>query len=164
MRRFLKKLGDLMVSYPKSSMKHVFDIPCFTLNLYSNIVVPSWVLLNGPCPKIWVVEADFNILKKVSTISMSSPNSFCWNASRKIPSVAWVSCKKLSILSSTSLPPSPTWEELVLLGRFWIGDSRCSENWIGGWFNHSWYASSPSCTHLIIFSYFDSIVGCKGRW
>ena len=72
MRRFLKKLGDLMVSYLKSSEKHAFDIPCFTFKLYSNIVVPSSVLLD--VSKRGVVEEYFRILKKVLAISTSSPS------------------------------------------------------------------------------------------
>jgi hypothetical protein len=72
---FLKKLGDLMVSYLKSVEKHVYDIPYISFKLYNNIVVPSWVDLD-PCPKRGVMEAYFRLLKKVSTISTSSPSSF----------------------------------------------------------------------------------------
>ena len=68
MKRFLKKLGDLMISYLQSSEKHTFGIPCFTFKLYSYIVVPSSVLLDDPCPKRGVVEADFKLSKKVSAI------------------------------------------------------------------------------------------------
>ena len=45
---------------------HVFEIPYFTFKLYNNIVVPSWVALNGQCPKRRVVETYFRFSKKVS--------------------------------------------------------------------------------------------------
>ena len=66
-----------MVSYLKSPEKDVFDIPHITFKLYSNIVVPSWVLDDGPFPKRWVADANFMLSKKVLMISMSSPSSFC---------------------------------------------------------------------------------------
>lgn len=40
MKRFLKKSGDLMISYLKIFKKHAFDIPWFTFKLYSNICYP----------------------------------------------------------------------------------------------------------------------------
>ena len=109
-RRFLKKIGDLMVNYLKSYEKQTFDIPYFTFNLYSNIVVPSSVLLDVPSSKRGVVEEDFRLWNKVSSISTSSLSWFCWNASSDIPSMAWLSHNKSSIPTSTSLPPSPTCE------------------------------------------------------
>jgi hypothetical protein len=60
---FLKNLGDLMVSYLKSSRKHTSDISYIDFKLYSNIVVPSWVDLVDSCtgPNIGVMEAYFRI-------------------------------------------------------------------------------------------------------
>ena len=115
MKKILKKLEDLMISYFKSYEKHVFDIPSFTFKLYSNIVVPSSVLLDVPSSKKGVVEVDFKHWNKVSPISTSFPSSFCLNASNNIPSIASVSHKKSSIPTSTSLRPSLACEELVLL-------------------------------------------------
>jgi hypothetical protein len=53
-----------MVSYLKSVEKHMSDIPYIAFNLYSNIIVPSWVDLSNPCtrPNRRVVEANFKLL------------------------------------------------------------------------------------------------------
>jgi hypothetical protein len=104
-----------MISYLKSVEKHTFDIPNIAFKLYSNIVVHGWVDLEPCQPKRGVVEADFSISKKVSTISVLSPSSFCWNACNNIPYIAWVSCNKSYILTSISLLSSLTCEELVLI-------------------------------------------------
>jgi hypothetical protein len=103
-----------MVNYLKSGEKHASGILYIAFNLYSNIVVPSWVYLE-PCPKRGAVEAHFRFSKKVSTISVSSHSSFCQNAYNNIPSMAWVSRKKSSIPTPVSFPSSQTHEELVLL-------------------------------------------------
>ena len=79
-----------MISYLKSFEKHVFGIPSFTFKLYSNIVVPILILLDIPSSERGLVEANFRILNKVSSISTSYPSSFFWNASSNIPSIDWV--------------------------------------------------------------------------
>jgi hypothetical protein len=86
---FLKKSGDLMVSYFKSPKKNTFDIPYIYFKFYSNIVFPSWVEFD-PCtqPKRGAVEEDFGISRKLSMTLVSTPSSFHWNAFNNIPSMA----------------------------------------------------------------------------
>ena len=101
-----------MVTYLSSVEKHMYGIPYIDFRLYNNIVSPNWVDMD-PCPKKGVVEVNFKVLKKASTILASHPSSYCWNALNNIPSIACVSHNKSSIPTSISLFSSPTHEELV---------------------------------------------------
>jgi hypothetical protein len=52
-----------MISYLKSVVKHGFDVPYIGFNLYSNIIVPSWVEFvdSYSGPNRGVMRVDFNL-------------------------------------------------------------------------------------------------------
>ena len=54
--------------------------------------------------------------------------------------------------------------QCVVLDGNLIDESGRSGNWIGGWFNHSWYRSSPIFSPNSVFSRFEIVMGCSGRW
>ena len=58
-----------MITYLKISEKRAFEKPKISFELYSNIIVPSWVDSDwSPGPKRGVVEENLRLSKKVSTI------------------------------------------------------------------------------------------------